>query len=157
MQEGRVRIKYRDLEIEVEGSEKFIDSYLSKTFGDSLNLLSLSNQIAVEGKLINKEKDQPKRKTDNFELLVKKMKVKNIEDLIIASAYYWSVIKKIKSYPEHDLYKTVTMEKKLYKKYGGKFKETFSKLIENGTFKHTNGNYELSIAVINTINEKIQL
>jgi hypothetical protein len=158
MQTGKVRIKVNDFEIEVEGTEKFIDAYLEKTLGTSLSQLpfQLENKKGVNKKKQTKIiQNEIKKKQETFASLVKKMKVKNIQDLIIASAYYWSVIKKIKTCPEHDLYKTVTMDKQLFKKYGGNFKEPFSKLIESGKIKKTNGQYELSQELIEEITQKI--
>ena len=158
MQTGKVRIKVNNFEIEVEGTEKFIDSYLAKTLGESLSQLPIqiqNNKLESKKKQIKVNQKDIKRKQETFASLVKKMKVKNIQDLIIASAYYWSVIKKVKTYPEHDLYKTVTMDKQLYKKYGGNFKEPFSKLIEKDMLKKTNGQYELSQKLLEEINLKI--
>ena len=155
MKGGKVRIKYRDFEIEVEGTEEFIDSYLSKTIGNSIDIMQFENK-AIQPNIEPNDKKVEGNRIKNFETLIKKMKVKNTRDLIIASAYYWSCIKNIKSYPENDLYKTVIMEKKLYKKFGSNFKETLAKLVNENKLIQKNGNYELSIELKNKIEKKIK-
>jgi hypothetical protein len=155
---SKIRIKYGDIELEYEGSEKFIKTEI---FNYMNNLITPKGNTEIKGALINPKLNKHLLHNNNLNISIStyasKLKCKSGSELVIAAALSLHLGKAKETFNREEILKEMKLATAYYKEsYNNNLSSSLKTLVKAGKLLSLSGDaYSLQADTISALGEKV--
>jgi hypothetical protein len=159
--DGKIRIKHKETEIEIEGPEDFINFHLSNILNDSSNIIPIANYLdyPIDDNYDYEElpeSSDDEDKISNIESFCDKIDVNSTEDLILSTAYFNLIYRDHDRIPKYDFSKSLRNSGPYYDEHKKEIANVMNELEKNGLLIMKNDEITgVSDSVKTSIEEKL--